>query len=191
MSGAQSRLFGFATTRFATPSGPRAIRSDGRAARRYRSTFQDSSTLLGYPADGGRARTLRLNPYSRGGKAPAARRPPPPPNGMPRRSPLASPCGSVTEPTPLALVAADSSTAPGEPPQFAGTDSPPILVDEAKFADTAPVVWPPTLPRPPRCRPANCGVAYQEPPAPAVAPPGPVATCCNIEMGLAAKPKSK
>src|ERR1700752_2339786 len=87
----------------------------------------------------------------------------------------------VTAATVLASIArvADSS-APVEETQLAGTDNPPTWLAEAKFADTppAPKVLLPAA-KPPRCRPANCGVGNHAPAAPAVVP-RPWNVCCPI-----------
>src|SRR5271163_5093192 len=96
------------------------------------------------------------------------------------------PPGSATPPNPpgfteatvLTSIAwvADSPSVPVEFIQLDGTDSPPILLDEA----SVPVIPPPPVcsptPRAPKWRPANCGVGYQAP-EPAVVP-RPLNVCC-------------
>src|ERR1700757_4652570 len=75
--------------------------------------------------------------------------------------------------------------------QFDGTDSIPTLSAWPAFADTAPAVWGPRPPTAPRCRPANCGVGYQVPLTPAVAPPGPNVNCCPMPQPKFPRPTPK
>src|SRR6201993_4619982 len=80
--------------------------------------------------------------------------------------------------------------------QFAGTDNTPTLPACPALANNAPFPAPPPLTAltpyaPPKCRPANCGVGNQAPPAPAVAPPGPDVSCCPIDQPKFPRPTPK
>src|SRR6201998_4043393 len=108
-----------------------------------------------------------------------------PPIGMPRSrafdSPAAPACAGVSAAAVSVTAASDVGVV-----QFAGTDSIPTLPAWPALANTAPSPPPPltafTPNAPPRCRPANCGVGNQAPPAPAVVPPGPDVSCWPIDQ---------